>query len=297
MESFSELTYFLQQHTALLLTVTALFGLVVGSFHNVVIHRLPIMMKKDWDAQCREYLNTSAESQDANTQALNLFTPASHCTHCNTRIRAWHNIPILSYLFLKGKCAHCNTKISSRYLFVEILTALLSVTTIWFYGLNAQAMMALIFTWSLISLAFIDYEHQFLPDVITIPMIWIGLLVNIDHSFVSTSDSIIGAVAGYMSLWIIAKSYYLITKKEGLGHGDFKLLAMLGAWMGWQLLPVILFLSSVCGAMISLTLIACKITKREQPIPFGPYLAAAGWVALLWGRSIMEWYLEIILQF
>lgn len=284
----------LQTNTALTFTVTVVFALVVGSFLNVIIHRLPVMMQRDWDHQCRDYLKLPQEPKAP--KYFNLFTPSSHCPNCNTPVKAWHNIPILGYLMLKGKCYSCHEKISMQYPFVELLTAVTSVLTIWHFGFNFAGLMALLFTWSLIVLTFIDIEHQILPDTITLPMLWLGLLVNLKHTFTLGSTAVLGVIFGYLCLWLVAQGFKILTKKEGMGYGDFKLLAMLGAWMGWKLLPIILIFSSICGVLLTVALIFFKLRSRTQPIPFGPYLAIAGWISLLWGAPLIAWYLGLLTQ-
>lgn len=262
-------------------------GLLVGSFLNVVAYRLPIMMKRQWRKDCLEYLEL--ENNDS-PEIFNLALPASSCPHCQTPILARHNIPVLSYLWLRGKCVSCKAAISARYPVVEFVTALLSIIVAWHFGFGWQAGAGLLLTWVLISLTLIDLDHQLLPDMIVLPMLWLGLVVSLYPIFVDSSTSIIGATSGYLVLWLVYHGFKLFTGKEGMGQGDFKLLAMLGAWLGWQYLGLIILLSSVVGAFIGITLISLNKHQREVPIPFGPYLAIAGWIALLWGERLNQWY-------
>jgi leader peptidase (prepilin peptidase)/N-methyltransferase len=264
-------------------------GLVVGSFLNVVIHRVPIMMHRGWMQDCKELMEPDSETPVTDT--YNLVTPASRCPKCDHRISALENIPVLSYLFLKGRCSGCATAISLRYPTVEITTAILSVITALHFGYSIQTLAALAFTWTLIPLFLIDFDTQFLPDSITLPLLWAGLLVSLFNVFVDSQTSIIGAAAGYLSLWTIYQLFKWATGKEGMGFGDFKLLAAIGAWLGWQALPVVILFSSVVGAVIGITLILFKGRDHEQPMPYGPFLAAAGWITLLWGNDFITFYL------
>ncbi len=266
------------------------FGLVVGSFLNVVIHRVPIMLHRSWTRDCREHLEPGSQESQA-TATYNLITPASRCPQCDHRITALENIPVLSYLFLKGRCSGCGTAISLRYPAVEIVTAILSVITVLHFGYSIQTLAALAFTWTMIPLFLIDFDTQLLPDSITLPLLWAGLLASLFNLFVDSQTSIIGAVAGYLSLWTIYQLFKLVTGKEGMGFGDFKLLAAIGAWLGWQALPVVILFSSVVGAVMGITLILFKGRDHSQPMPFGPFLAAAGWITLLWGDDFINFYL------
>ncbi len=266
------------------------FGLVVGSFLNVVIHRVPIMLHRSWTRDCREHLEPGSQESQA-TITYNLITPASRCPQCDHRISALENIPVLSYLFLKGRCSGCGTAISLRYPAVEIVTAILSVITVLHFGYSIQTLAALAFTWTMIPLFLIDFDTQLLPDSITLPLLWAGLLASLFNLFVDSQTSIIGAVAGYLSLWTIYQLFKLVTGKEGMGFGDFKLLAAIGAWLGWQALPVVILFSSVVGAVMGITLILFKGRDHSQPMPFGPFLAAAGWITLLWGDDFINFYL------
>jgi len=272
------------------LTVTIVVGLLVGSFLNVVIYRLPIMMKNDWQAQCDELMG----KEPGLTESFTLSVPRSRCPQCKHEITALENIPIMSYLILAGKCKQCKNPISVRYPLIEALTGLLSGIVAWHFGFDWACLGALLLTWSLIALTFIDIDHQLLPDSITLPLLWLGILFGLFSVFVDLQSSIIGAIAGYLSLWLVFHAFKLVTGKEGMGYGDFKLLAALGAWLGWSLLPSIILLSSLVGAIIGITLIVFRQHQRQIPIPFGPYLAAAGWIAMIWGETINNAYLNWI---
>ncbi len=272
-------------------SVVGLLGLTVGSFLNVVIHRLPMMMEHEWRAHCAELTESNAPSPDTE-EKLTLSTPRSRCPRCGHAITILENIPVLSYLWLRSRCSACSEKISIRYPLIEFITALLSVVVAWHFGFTWPALAALFFTWALIALTMIDFDHQLLPDSITLPFLWLGLALSLWPVFVDSPTAIIGAIAGYLSLWTVYWAFKLITGKEGMGYGDFKLLALLGAWMGWQMLPVIILLSSAVGAVVGITLILLRGRNRNIPIPFGPYLAAAGWIALLWGHDISNAYLR-----
>jgi len=282
----------LLQTQPLTFIVSALIlGLLVGSFLNVVIYRLPVMMNNEWQQQCQELLHPDDTDSEKKTETFNLCKPLSRCPKCGHKITAIENIPVFSYLFLKGKCSSCSGSISPRYALIELLTGILTAVVAWHYGFSWQAGAAILLTWALITMSFIDVDHQLLPDSITLPWLWLGLLLSLVPIFVDTHTSIIGAAAGYLSLWGIFWLFKLITGKEGMGYGDFKLLALLGAWMGWQLLPVIILLSSVVGAVIGIAMIILLGRDRNIPIPFGPYLAVAGWIAMLWGHDITAAYL------
>ncbi|HEY4644757.1 MAG TPA: A24 family peptidase [Steroidobacteraceae bacterium] len=303
----------LQSSPVLLAGIAFLLGLVIGSFLNVVIYRLPIMMDRDWRRQCAELAaeadghaagsKTPASAQlqrDAAARPFNLVVPRSSCPACKAQIRAWHNIPILSYALLRGRCAACGARISLRYPVVELLTGVLSAVITWHFGFTWEAAAALVFTWSLIALSGIDLDHQLLPDSITLPLLWLGLLSSLGEPSVSgfsvpvdPRSSIIGAAVGYLSLWSVFHAFKLLTGKEGMGYGDFKLFAVFGAWFGWQMLLLIILLAAFTGAVAGIALIALRRHGREVPIPFGPYLAAAGWIALLWGPQLIERYLHL----
>lgn len=269
----------------------AVLGLLIGSFLNVVIYRLPLVLERIWSRQCREHLAIEA-STPAGEPPYNLLRPASSCPACGHRIRVLENIPVLSYLFLKGRCSSCGIRISLRYPSVELATAILSVATVVHFGFTPQAAAALGFTWTIIPLCMIDYDHQLLPDTITLPLLWAGLAVSLGGIFVDTHAAIIGALTGYLSLWLVYHVFRLVTGKEGMGYGDFKLLAAIGAWTGWLALPVVILLSSLVGAATGILLVLLKGRDRSQPMPFGPFLAAAGWITLLWGQDIINFYLH-----
>ena len=289
----------LQTSTPLFFFAVTLLGLTVGSFLNVVIYRLPRMMQDSWHTQCQELLNAEQEQQAEQSSAeavknkYNLVVPRSACPSCGHKITALENIPVISYLFLKGKCSSCETPISIRYPILEIFTAVLSVIVAAHFGFGWQCGAALLLTWALICLSVIDFDHKLLPDDITLPFLWLGLLVNINGLFTDINASVIGAIAGYLSLWSVYWLFKLLTGKEGMGYGDFKLLAMLGAWLGWQSLPGIVLLSSFVGALIGISLVLFRGRDKNIPIPFGPYLAIAGWIYLLWGENLTQWYFSI----
>jgi leader peptidase (prepilin peptidase)/N-methyltransferase len=289
------------QHLNTLLTIPILFsalagftGLLVGSFLNVVIYRLPIMMQQGWRKECMEYLQISPEAGQAEETPFNLVLPLSRCPGCNTPIKPYQNIPVISYLFLKGQCATCGCRISMRYPIIEAFTAISSFIVAWHFGYTPQAAFALLLTWSLIALTFIDVDHQLLPDSIILPMLWLGIFLSLFNVYTDAHTSIIGAIAGYLALWAVFHLFKLATGKEGMGYGDFKLLALFGAWLGWQYLPIIILLSSLVGAVIGLGMIIFVKHDHNVPIPFGPYLAAAGWVALLWGHDLNQLYLNTV---
>lgn len=269
---------------------TLVLGLLVGSFLNVVVYRLPKMMIRDWKIQSREMLELPPEPQ---TETFNLILPHSRCPHCAHKIRAWENIPVVSYLFLGGKCSQCKAPISKRYPLVELACGVLSAFIAWHFGYGWEAGAMLVLTWGLLSMSLIDADHQLLPDAIVLPLLWLGLIVNSFGLFSSLTDALWGAVAGYLVLWCVFWLFKLITGKEGMGYGDFKLLAMLGAWGGWQILPLTILLSSIVGAVLGLILLRLRNVETSTPIPFGPYLALAGWIALLWGDQITTSYLQI----
>ncbi len=271
--------------------ISAIFilGLLVGSFLNVVIYRLPIMMQNAWKQECAALEGKAPEEP----VVFNLNTPRSACPNCGHKITAIENIPIFSYLALGGKCKECKTPISIRYPAIELLTGILSAVVAYHFGFTFACLGALLLTWSLVALTFIDVDHQLLPDSITLPLIWFGILFNLFGAFTVLEVSVIGAMAGYLSLWLVYHAFKLVTGKEGMGYGDFKLLAALGAWLGWTYLPVIILLSSLVGAIVGITLVVLKKHQHQNPIPFGPYLAAAGWLALIWGDTINHAYLGL----
>ncbi|WP_346829020.1 A24 family peptidase [Pseudomonas abietaniphila] len=269
---------------------TLVLGLLVGSFLNVVVYRLPKMMLRDWKAQAREVLELPAEPQ---AETFNLILPHSRCPHCSHKIRAWENLPVVSYVFLGGKCSRCKAPISKRYPLVELACGLLSAFVAWHFGFGWPAGAVLVLSWGLLSMSLIDADHQLLPDAIVLPLLWLGLIVNAFGLFTSLTDALWGAVFGYLVLWCVFWLFKLITGKEGMGYGDFKLLAMLGAWGGWQILPLTILLSSIVGAVLGLILLRLRNVETSTPIPFGPYLAIAGWIALLWGDQITTSYMQI----
>jgi leader peptidase (prepilin peptidase)/N-methyltransferase len=329
-------TEVLVTNPALWVGIVFAVSLLVGSFLNVVIHRVPIMLDREWKAQAEEILRGGNDQGVGDSQTdsrserrtadggrcedgkakqsdvllppasspqplaapYNLLVPRSACPSCGAMIKAWQNVPVISYLFLKGKCAHCGAKISARYPLVELFTAVFSAAVAWKFGFTWYTAAALVLTWTLIALTFIDFDTQLLPDNMTLPLMWVGLLISLGTTIpefglpVDTRSSIIGAVAGYLSLWSIYHLFKLLTGKEGMGYGDFKLFAALGAWLGWQMLPLIILLSAFTGAVVGITLIVVRGRDRNIPIPFGPYLAAAGWIALMWGDTLVQSYLR-----
>ena len=268
----------------------AILGLLVGSFLNVVIHRLPKMMDNDWRSQCAELHGQEAPA----IETLSLSSPRSRCPQCGHPISALENIPVVSWLILHGKCSACRTPISPRYPIVEALTCLLSALAATHFGFGWATAGALLLIWGLIALTFIDYDTQLLPDSITLPLLWTGLLFNLFATYTDLPSAVIGAMAGYLSLWSVYWGFKLVTGKEGMGYGDFKLLAALGAWLGWQILPLTILLSSLVGALLGIALIVLAKRGRNVPIPFGPYLATAGLIALFWGKDLTQAYLRLI---
>ncbi|HEY0846182.1 MAG TPA: A24 family peptidase [Noviherbaspirillum sp.] len=265
----------------------AIFGLMIGSFLNVVIHRMPRMMQRESD----NYVAQESGKPLPHTDRYNIVVPRSACPHCGHKIGALENIPVLSYLFLRGKCIECKAPISIRYPIVELLTGALSALLVWRFGSGIAGIATLLFAYLLIAMTFIDADTHLLPDDLTLPLLWCGLLLNLNGTFVPLSEAVIGAAAGYLALWSVYWLFKLTTGKEGMGYGDFKLLAALGAWLGWKMLPVIILLSSVVGAVVGITLILFAKHGRDNPIPFGPYLAAAGMIALLYGKPMVQAYL------
>ena len=289
----------LQNQAVTLAAACGLVGLIVGSFLNVVIHRLPKMLERDWDGQAADLLEekdlveVATKLRVGNAQRYNLMTPASTCPHCGHKIRAYENIPVVSYGFLRGRCASCKAPISIRYPTVEAISGILSAYIGWRFGLTLAMAGALIFAWALIALTVIDIDTQLLPDDITLPLLWLGLLVNLNNGFAPLSSAVIGAIAGYLSLWAVYWLFKLATGKEGMGYGDFKLLGAIGAWLGWKMLAIVILLSSLVGAVVGIALIVFTRHGRNTPIPFGPYLAAAGLIALFWGETINRTYLQL----
>jgi leader peptidase (prepilin peptidase)/N-methyltransferase len=285
------------QSPALFIAVCFVLALLIGSFLNVVIYRLPIMMEREWRAQCEEIAATP--SAELPTGRFDLIAPRSRCSDCGHRISASQNIPVVSYLMLGGKCGNCEAPISSRYPIIESLTAVLTGIVAWRFGFGWEAMAAIGMTWILIAISVIDLDHLIIPDSISLPLVWAGLTLSLFHDsiggeilFIEPTAAIVGGLAGYLSLWSIYHLFRLLTGKEGMGYGDFKLLAALGAWLGWQMLPLIILLSAVVGATVGISLVVFKRQDRSVPIPFGPYLAAAGWIAMLYGPQIIDGYLD-----
>lgn len=289
----------LTQSPLIFIATAAILALLIGSFLNVVIHRLPIMMEREWRAQCDEL--SASPATELPEGRFDLVAPRSRCPSCGHQITALQNIPVISYVLLGGKCAGCGMDISIRYPIIELLTAVLTGVVAWRFGFGWEAAAAIALTWALVAISVIDIDHQIIPDSISLPLIWCGLTLSLfhpmagaEHLFVEPKAAIVGALGGYLSLWSIYQLFRLITGKEGMGYGDFKLLAALGAWLGWNLLPVIILMSAVVGAATGILMIVMKRHERSVPIPFGPYLAAAGWIAMLWGPGIINWYLDIM---
>lgn len=283
---------------AIFIAIVFAFMLLIGSFLNVVIYRLPVMMERDWREQCKELSEIPAS--EFSEGRFDLVVPRSRCRACGTRITALQNIPVISYLVLGGKCANCKDPISPRYPIVEATTAIMAATVAWHFGFGWEASMAVVLTLFLVPITMIDFDHQIIPDSIVLPLMWIGLAMSLFHPlagaetlFISSNDAIVGAIAGYLSLWSVYQLFKLVTGKEGMGYGDFKLLAALGAWLGWQQLPMIILMSAVVGAIVGISLIVFRGRDRQIPMPFGPYLAAAGWITMLWGEPIKNLYVDL----
>lgn len=266
-------------------------GLIVGSFLNVLAWRLPKMLEREWRAQAHEILGLPAASAEP---AYNLMRPNSCCTRCEQPIRPWENIPLLSYLLLRGRCAHCREPISLRYPLTELACALITATVAWHFGFGWQAGAVLLLSWGLLGMSLIDLDHQLLPDALVLPLLWLGLILNSADLLATLPDALWGAVIGYMSLWSVFWLFKLVTGKDGMGHGDFKLLALLGAWGGWQILPMTLLMASLLGLIAGLILLRLRKAPVSAPMPFGPCLAIAGWIALLWGGQITDFYLQSV---
>jgi len=279
---------FIANNTWLFILLTFLFSLAIGSFLNVIIYRLPIMLDKNWRHACLEYLGESPKRE-----CFNLMIPSSHCPHCHKKIKFIENIPLISYICLGGKCSACQNTIPFRYFLVELLTALLAVVVAYEVSLSMTFFAALIFTYFLVAIAFIDIEHQILPDILCIPLLWLGLLFGCLNIYSNSRDAILGAVIGYGFFWIIGKTFKLITKQDGIGEGDYKLIAAAGAWLGWQMLPFIILTSGLLGLIIGGGFLLIKRLPRSTPIPFGPFIVVAAWIGLLWGFDITQAYLHL----
>ena len=293
---YDQVGMLLKQSPVTFYFTVAMISLAIGSFLNVVIYRTPKMMEYTWYHECREFLADEISNTEAKELTpISLSKPDSTCPSCGHKIRFYENIPVLSWLLLKGKCSTCSNKISARYPSIEIATMVLSLIVAQHFGPTIETLLVLFLTWALISLTMIDFDHMLLPDQITLPLLWIGLLININGTFIPLTDAVIGAVVGYMSLYSIFWLFKLLTGKEGMGFGDFKLFAVFGAWLGWQLLPLLILMASVVGAIVGIGLMLFKNHQRQQGIPFGPYLAISGWITLLWGEGIWSWYLHQIL--
>lgn len=286
-----EILHFLHNNPDVFLFIVTVVSLLIGSFLNVVIYRLPKMIMNYWNQECREYLGLKPNSP-SETERFNLYLPLSHCSHCKKTLKPWHNIPVISYLVLRGKCAYCKAKISIRYPLVEFICCISSVYVAWRFGMTPQTAGALIFTWVIICLTFIDLDYHLLPDQLTLFLVWVGLFLSIFPVFVNSHDAILGAIAGYLIFASIQWIFNLITGKIGMGQGDYKFLAALGAFLGWQQLPVVIILASVIGIIFGVTQMAMKRQFKSTPLPFGPYLAFAGWISLIWGPEILHIYLH-----
>ena len=278
-----------KSNPALLISAVFLFGLMVGSFLNVVIHRVPSMMKREWRQQSIEYLELTKDFPDEDQSVYNLVKPDSHCPNCQHQIRWYENLPVISYLVLRGKCSACKNPISKRYPLVELLTGILSAVVATHFGWSAQLLPALLLTWAIVAMVGIDFDHQLLPDSLTMPLLWLGLLVNTQSMFVDPVTAIIGATAGYLALWSVYWGFKLLTGKEGMGYGDFKMLAMVGAWLGWQVLPITVLISAGVGLLIMLPQMLFMGRDRTKGFAFGPFIGIAGWIMLLWGEPILRY--------
>lgn len=291
---FENIIFIFESSPWLFYSFVLFLGLCVGSFLNVVAYRLPVMMERGWKSECYEFLEIEPAEKDKNKETFNLSVPASACPNCGHKIRFWENIPVISYLLLRAKCSSCKTKISIQYPVVELITGIATLIVANTFGVTLQTVAAVLFTWVLIALTLIDLKKQLLPDSITLPLLWLGIFFSFYDVFTDLKSSVIGAMAGYLILWSVYQLFKLLTKKEGMGFGDFKLLAALGAWVGFSYLPQIILVSSVVGSIAGISMLLIGKTKQQQPIPFGPYLAVAGWIALLWGEKINHAYLSFI---
>lgn len=286
-----DIVNYIAENPNIFLIIMGIVSLFVGSFLNVVIYRLPVMMERNWSEECRIYLGLKAHTDE---EKLNLCLPLSHCRRCKKTLKPWHNIPVLSYIFLGAKCAYCKTSISARYPFVETLTCMLSLYVCWRFGFSWQCLAALLFTWFCISLTFIDLDHHFLPDQLTLLLMWLGLFFSMFNLFCSPQDAIIGGMAGYAIFAVTQLFFGLVTGKVGMGQGDYKFLAAIGAYLGWQMLPIVILLASISGIIFAVMQMTVKHSYKSVPLPFGPYLAVAGWIAMLWGSEIMHLYLKVL---
>ena len=284
---FAPLFNLLQQSQALFITTMLVLGLLVGSFLNVVIYRLPVMMQREWELEAAEILEQEPRVQTP----FSLTTPASHCPKCKAPVKPWQNIPIVSWLLLGGKCALCKTPISKRYPTIELVSGLMTAAVAWIFGWSDITLVLIPFMWVTLALTMIDFDTQLLPDTLVMPLLWLGMLINISGTIVPLREAVVGAMAGYLSLWSVYWAFKLITGKEGMGYGDFKLLAAFGAWFGWQALPLIILLSAAVGAVVGIALMVILGRDKNIPIPFGPYLCGAAWVYVFFGPNIMTWYL------
>jgi leader peptidase (prepilin peptidase)/N-methyltransferase len=284
---FAPLFVLLQQAPTLFITTMLVLGLLVGSFLNVVIYRLPVMMQREWELEAAEILEQEPRVQTP----FSLTTPASHCPKCKAPVKPWQNIPIVSWLLLGGKCAHCKTPISKRYPTIELVSGLMTAAVAWIFGWSDITLVLIPFMWVILALTMIDFDTQLLPDTLVMPLLWLGILINISGTIVPLREAVVGAMAGYLSLWSVYWAFKLITGKEGMGYGDFKLLAAFGAWFGWQALPLIILLSAAVGAVVGIALMVILGRDKNIPIPFGPYLCGAAWVYVFFGPNIMTWYL------
>jgi leader peptidase (prepilin peptidase)/N-methyltransferase len=280
----------LQTSSSFFISFCATVGLAIGSFLNVVIHRLPKMLEAEWNQQYAQLKNEAVGALPPH----NLFLPSSCCPHCRHKLAPWENIPVASYVMLRGRCAHCHAGISLRYPAIELLAGMLSGLVAWHFGYSIAGFAGLVFVWCMIALAFIDLDVQLLPDCITLPLLWIGLLINLNNVFTDIQSAVIGAVSGYLLLWMIYWGYKLAAGKEGLGRGDFKLLAAIGAWLGWEMLPLVILFSSLTGALAGILLVSLGKQERDASIPFGPYLAGGSFVGLFLGEQINRAYFGVL---
>jgi len=287
LEFFSPLFDLLQPSEVLFITPMLVLGLLVGSFLNVVIYRLPVMMQREWELEAAEILEQEPKVQPP----FSLTTPASHCPKCKAPVKPWQNIPIVSWLLLGGNCALCKTPISKRYPTIELVSGLMTAAVAWIFGWSDITLVLIPFMWVTLALTMIDFDTQLLPDTLVMPLLWLGMLINISGTIVPLREAVVGAMAGYLSLWSVYWAFKLITGKEGMGYGDFKLLAAFGAWFGWQALPLIILLSAAVGAVVGIALMVILGRDKNIPIPFGPYLCGAAWVYVFFGPNIMTWYL------